>query len=269
MSWTHVSEPPRADRHGCDDGRWLSADADPFGVECAPPSSSACPSATREKHLSSASASRTIVRPTLHHFGLTTANLEAMVDWYAKVLGMAPNYRSSTPVGVPSVSRWKIAWVSNDQANHRIAIMALPGLTGDVQRSRHKGLHHVAFEYATLDDLMATYARLKVLGIEPVRAADHGATTSFYYEDPDGNSIELMVDNFGDGEQSSAFMRTPQAFATNSMGTDVDPEQMIAARAAGMPVAELRERAYAGEFCSANGFYRHCLVTAANRSAEG
>jgi catechol 2,3-dioxygenase-like lactoylglutathione lyase family enzyme len=222
-----------------------------------------------ENRPAGASASTAIIRPTLHHFGLATANLEAMVDWYAKVLGMAPNHRSRAPTGAQSASGWRIAWVSNDQANHRIAIMALSGLSDDAQRSRHKGLHHVAFEYVSIDELLTTYARLKDLGIEPVRAADHGATTSFYYEDPDRNSIELMVDNFGDGEQSSAFMRTSPAFATNPMGTDVDPDQMIAARAAGMPVAELHERAYAGEFCSANGFYRHCLVTAANRSTTG
>jgi catechol-2,3-dioxygenase len=192
-----------------------------------------------------------------------------MVDWYAKVLGMEPNHRSGAPVEAQSVSRWRIAWVSNDEANHRIAIMALPGLTEDAQRSCHKGLHHIAFEYATLDDLLGTYARLRTLGIAPVRAADHGTTTSFYYEDPDRNSIELIVDNFGDGKESSAFMRMSPEFAANPIGTDVDPEQMIAARAAGMSVAELHERAYAGTFCSAKGFYRHCLVTAASKSAAG
>jgi catechol 2,3-dioxygenase len=222
-----------------------------------------------EKRLSGGFPSRKIVRPTLHHFGLTTANLEVMVDWYAKVLGTEPNHRPSTPVAAQAASPWRTAWIGNDQASHRIAIMALPGLTDDAQRSRHKGLHHVAFAYATLDDLLATYARLKELRIEPVRAADNGAATSFYYEDPDRNRIELMVDNFGDGEQSSEFTQTSPACAANSTGTDVDPEQLIAARAEGMSVAELHERAAAGEFCSANGFYRHCLATAANRSAAG
>jgi catechol-2,3-dioxygenase len=155
--------------------------------------------------------------------------------------------------------------VSNDGANHRIAIMALPGLADNAQRSRHKGFHHIAFAYPTLDDLLATYARLRDLGIELVRAADHGPTTSLYYEDPDRNSIELMVDNFGGGEESGEFMRTSPAFADNPMGMDVDPEQLLAARAAGLSVAEIHERAYAGEFCSAGGFYRHCLVTTADR----
>src|SRR5260370_23827206 len=162
MSWTHVAEQPHADLDGCDDGRRLSAVAGPFTADRAPRSAPRCGTVSRPCHgqetvaqrvetvaqqVSGAAASRTIIRPTLHHFGLTTANLEAMVDWYAKVLDLAPNHRPSTPVGAQAVSGWRTVWVSNDQANHRIAIMALPGLTDDAQRSRHKGLHHVAFEY--------------------------------------------------------------------------------------------------------------------------
>ncbi|HEV3024154.1 MAG TPA: VOC family protein [Pirellulales bacterium] len=147
--------------------------------------------------------------------------------------------------------------------------MALAGLTDDVQRSRHKRLHHVAFEYASLDDLLATYARLKDLCIMPVRAADHGTNISLYYEDPDCNSIELLVEDVGDPERSDTFASPSPAFATNPMGADVDPEQLLAARAAGNSIAELHERACTGELCSANGFYRHWLVTAANQSGAG
>jgi catechol 2,3-dioxygenase len=217
--------------------------------------------------ISGASASRKAVCPTLHHFGLKTSNLDAMVDWYGKVLGMKPNHRTEATSAAQGDSRWRIAWLSNDVANHRISIMALPRLADDEQRSRHKGVHHIAFEYPTLDDLLATYARLKLLAIEPVCAADHGTTTSFYYEDPDHNSIELMVDNFGDGEQSSDFMRRSPEFANNPMGADVDPEQIHAARATGMSIAEIHERAYAGNFCGAKAYYRHCLVAAANQTA--
>ena len=40
-----------------------------------------------------------IVHPKLQHFGLTTANPDAMIDWYRKVLGMTINYRSAAPAG--------------------------------------------------------------------------------------------------------------------------------------------------------------------------
>jgi catechol 2,3-dioxygenase len=188
------------------------------------------------------------VHPTLHHFGLTTANLEAMLDWYGKVLGMTTNHQTTHPAGAHGPPGVRVAWVSNDRANHRIAIVSLPGLVEDADRSRHKRFQHVAFEYPTLDDLLAAYSRLKGQGIEPVLTADHGASTAFYYEDPDRNSVELLADNFGDWDKSTECLRNSPEFAARPMGAYVDPEAMIAARAAGASVEEVHRRAYAGEF---------------------
>jgi catechol 2,3-dioxygenase len=261
MPLTPVLEPPRGEFDCCDRGQGQTT------IERPSRPSSDWQSASVGHRRCGSSVSRKAVCPTLHHFGLKTSNLDAMVDWYEKVLGMKPNHQTSAGARLGD-SRWRIAWVTNDEANHRISIMALPRLADDEQRSRHKGVHHIAFEYATLDDLLAAYARLKLLAIEPVSAADHGTTTSFYYEDPDRNSIELMVDNFGDCEQSSDFMRRSPDFANNPMGADVDPAQIYSVRATGMSIAEIHERAYAGEFCGVNGFYRHCLTASANRTAD-
>ena len=173
--------------------------------------------------MSDASASREIVRPTLHHFGLTTANLEAMLDWYGKVLGMTSNHQTSKPLGTRGPSGVRVAWVSNDEANHRIAIVELRGLVDDPGRIHHRRLQHVAFEYPSVDDLLATYARLKGLGIEPVLTADHGATTAFYYEDPDHNSIELLADNFVQVSQ------IPRRFASGPAG-EIPPGESIVER---------------------------------------
>jgi catechol-2,3-dioxygenase len=189
-----------------------------------------------------------IIRPTLHHFGLTTANLQAMKEWYGKVLGMAPTHETAAPDGAAVLPPMQASWVTNDGANHRIAIMSLPGLTAASDRSRHPRLQHVAFELPSIDALLQTYTCLKAEGIEPVITADHGATTAFYYEDPDRNSVELTIDNFGDWAKSSEFMRTSPEFAANPMGAYVDPAKMIAARDAGMTVEELHRRGYAGEF---------------------
>jgi catechol 2,3-dioxygenase len=192
--------------------------------------------------------------PKLHHLGLTTSDLEAMVDWYRKVLGMTVVHRSSAPTGSQSAMSLSAAWVSNDEANHRLALVELPDLTNDSERSRHTRLQHVAFEYSTLDDLLGTYARIKRLGIEPVLCADQGAQTAFYYEDPDRNIVELNVNNYGDPWTSTEHMKTSPAFAANPMGTYVDPEKMIAARKRGASAWDLHERAFAGEFAPAKPF---------------
>jgi catechol 2,3-dioxygenase len=187
--------------------------------------------------MSEVAEGKAVIRPTLHHVNLKTTRLQEMIDWYATVVGMKPTFQF--PGG---------AWLTNDAANHRLALLTSPQLSEDPDKLVHAGIHHSAFEYATIDDLLNTYTRLKSLGIEPHACLDHGMTTSFYYVDPDGNSVELQVDNFGNWEQSSEWMRTAPEFAANPIGRPVDPAQMVVARKAGASFAELHQRAYAGEF---------------------
>jgi catechol 2,3-dioxygenase len=184
-----------------------------------------------------ASEDMNIIRPTLHHFNLKTSRLQEMIEWYGIVVGMKSNY--TFPGG---------AWLTNDEANHRLALLVSPVLTDDPDKLMHNGFHHSAFEYPCLDDLLDTYSRLKALGIEPHACLDHGLTTSFYYADPDGNSVELQVDNFENWQESSEWIRTSPQFAANPIGIPIDPDKMVAARAAGASYAELHKHAYAGEF---------------------
>jgi catechol 2,3-dioxygenase len=201
----------------------------------------------------------TVVHPKLQHFGLTTANLEAMIAWYHQVLGMTVNHRSAAPTGAERAPL-SAAWLSNDEVNHRIAFVELPGLTVDLDKSRHARLQHVAFEYQTIDDLLGTYARLKGLGILPALAADQGLQTAFYYSDPDQNSVELNVNNYGNEWTATEHIKTSPSFAARPMGAYVDPEKMIAARKAGASPWELHERAFAGEFPSLKAYDPRTLL---------
>lgn len=197
----------------------------------------------------------TTIHPKLHHLGLTTGNLEPLVDWYRKVLGMTIVHQTDSATGNhENTPKIKTAWVSNDEANHRLAFVELPGLSGDPDRQHHHRLQHFAFEYRNIDELLGTYARLKDLGIGPVMCTDAGAQTAFYYEDPDRNSVEINVDNFGDCWTSGEFMRTSQEFSGNPLGIFVDPDKMIAAREAGASQWELHVRGRAGEFAPAQPY---------------
>jgi catechol 2,3-dioxygenase len=141
------------------------------------------------------------------------------------------------------------AFVSNDAANHRIAFLFSPLLRDDHERPTHTGMHHVAFEYASVDDLLDTWTRLHdELKLEPHMALDHGMTLSFYFVDPDGNSVELQADWFGDWVKSKQWMRESREFAADPVGTFVDPAKLVAARKAGATLDELHRRAYSGEF---------------------
>jgi catechol 2,3-dioxygenase len=179
----------------------------------------------------------TIRHPTLHHVNLKTTRPQQMIDWYGTVVGVKPTFSG------PGA-----AFLTNDGANHRIALLSSPKLSDDPDKLSHAGMHHMAFEYDSCDDLFANFARLKAIGIEPHMSLDHGMTTSLYYVDPDGNSVELQYDNFGDWRASSEWMRTSEEFARNPIGVPVDPDKLIEARRVGASREELHVRAYAGEF---------------------
>jgi catechol 2,3-dioxygenase len=187
--------------------------------------------------MSHVSEDTTIIRPTLHHINLKTTRLQEMIEWYTTVVGMKLMHQF--PGG---------AWLTNDEANHRLALLFSPRFSDDPDKLVHSGIHHSAFEYATMGALLDTYSRLKFLSIEPHACLDHGMTTSFYYEDPDGNSVELQSDNFGNWQESSGWISTSPQFAADPIGTPFDPDQMVAARQAGASFAELHQRAYAGVF---------------------
>ena len=178
-----------------------------------------------------------IISPRLHHAFLKTTRLQEMKNWYALTIGMKPHFEWDSG-----------AFMGNDHANHRLVIFTSPAISDDPDKVQRAGLHHLAFEYDHCDDLVATYRRLQRHGIVPHAALDHGLTTSFYYLDPDGNSLELQYDNFGDWEKSTEFIRTSPAFADEPIGHPVDPEAFARAQEAGRSVDALHRDAYAGKF---------------------
>jgi catechol 2,3-dioxygenase-like lactoylglutathione lyase family enzyme len=72
-----------------------------------------------------------IAHPKLQHVGLTTANLDAMIDWYRKVVGMTVNYRAAVPGRAPHRPSFSIAFLANDEFPHRLALFEMPGLVVD------------------------------------------------------------------------------------------------------------------------------------------
>ncbi|RBP11374.1 glyoxalase/bleomycin resistance protein/dioxygenase superfamily protein [Roseiarcus fermentans] len=175
--------------------------------------------------------------PVLHHVNLKTSRLSEMIAWYGNLIGATPNFQFEGG-----------AWLTNDAANHRIAFLATPDIVDDPDFRIHTGMHHVAFEYPDLDDLLLTWERLDRQGNKPHFAVDHGLTTSFYYVDPDGNSVELQVDNFGDWAASTEFMRTSPDFARNPIGVPCSPRKMLEARRSGVDPKDVERRAYAGAY---------------------
>jgi len=156
-----------------------------------------------------------MIRPTLHHVTIKTSRLDEMIKWYALLVGAEVQFRDGAA-----------AWMTNDGANHRIAFLAVPGLGDDAEKMRHNGMHHCAFEYDSFADLMSSFDRLRKAGLEPAFCLDHGMTISLYYEDPEGNFVELQSDSFSDWKLSREWMRTSPEFAANPIGVFFDPARV-------------------------------------------
>ena len=75
-----------------------------------------------------------IAHPILQHVGIATPNLDDMLEWYRKVLGMAVNKRVDVPAGRAPFTA--VAFASNDEINHRVSFFETPGAAIDAERSR-------------------------------------------------------------------------------------------------------------------------------------
>ncbi|GAY22092.1 MULTISPECIES: VOC family protein [Sphingobium] len=174
-----------------------------------------------------------IVPPSkLAHFVLRTSRFAEMVDWYKLVMHATAAYEN------PGLS-----FLSYDEEHHRIAIVAVPDLHD--QDGSDVGLHHIAFTYDSLHDLLENYQRLKDLGIAPAWAINHGPTTSLYYRDPDGNHLEFQVENFVTVEESTKFFFTEE-FNVNPIGVEFDPDMLRQRMLAGEDETELKRRPASG-----------------------
>ena len=178
-----------------------------------------------------------VIHPKFHHCNLKTTRLQEMIDFYRTLVGAEVTFQDE--VG---------AWLSNDEANHRIAFLAFPNFVDDPEKETRTGMHHSAFEYGSFEELNATYLRLREADIVPALCLDHGMTFSYYYADPDGNNVELQVDNFGSWEKSKEWMKTSEEFKANPIGQFVDPDLVAADHAGGLSFAEIHARAMAGGY---------------------
>lgn len=163
------------------------------------------------------------------HYGLRTKNLEAMVEWYGKFL----NAEVQHDMGFGS-------FMTFDDDHHRIVIFTTEDTEDKVTNSA--GVDHIGIGLPDFASLIENYERLKAHGIMPTLPVNHGFTTSLYYADPDGNEIELTVDNFQTKDECKAWMQTEQMVAAMkppTFGDVFDPEELARRFHAGAPHDEL------------------------------
>lgn len=176
------------------------------------------------------------VRPSrFSHIVLqTNGNLDEMLNWYKTVLRCKPILE------IPGMG----GFLTYDEEHHRVLIvnnpMAKPHDPATV------GVVHWAYAFEDFEQLSSAYMRLKEEGIVPRECINHGFTVSFYYNDPDGNDVELATDVFPTREELKAWMESGK-LAQNPIGCHIDPDEMTARFRNGVPASEIFRDTYEGQ----------------------
>ncbi len=159
------------------------------------------------------------------HVVYRCADRKSMVEWYCKMFQARLVFEDDV-----------LAFITYDDEHHRLAFFNMPELPK--KNDNMVGVHHIAYSYQTIAELLGTYERLKGVDILPSWAINHGPTTSFYYRDPEGNDIELQVDNFTDPADAAAVFQS-EIFKQNPIGVEFDADALVAKWHAGAGDEEL------------------------------
>lgn len=133
---------------------------------------------------------------SLGHVVLKVRNREKAEAFYGGLLGL------------PIVARYEeMGMTFFSLGNHHDFAVAAVGDDAPGPVRDGVGLAHVAFHIGDdIATLKSAKTELEAAGVATV-AADHGVSKSIYFADPDGNRVELYVD------QSDSWRRDPQTVA--------------------------------------------------------
>ena len=119
----------------------------------------------------------------LGHVNIYVRNAEEAHQWYEDILGL------HTYDFVPGRAAFMSA---NRDESHEIALMEV-GADAPGPEAKRVGLNHMAWRMDSLDDLKEFYHRLKDRDIA-MGIGDHGISLGIYFNDPDGNGIEVYYE---------------------------------------------------------------------------
>lgn len=168
----------------------------------------------------------------MHHVHIfSDENYDAMVEFYqwlfnGEIIRVNPN---------------GLTFISYDDHDHRVVIIR--SKNGETRPPRSVGVSHIAFAYASLGELLYVYARMKERGHKPEWTVNHGNSTSFYYTDPDGNTVETMMDNYSslDTQNYKRHYQWSEYFG-EMKEANFDPDKMLALYESGVPDTILIDR---------------------------
>ena len=177
-----------------------------------------------------------------HHIAFKTTNYEAMVSFYKNLFGCEPLYQSD-----------QMSFLTYDNEHHRIAIANTSEILKDlnlIERMIMKfklflnkkipsiqGLDHVSYRINPIEKWFDFYFSAKERGLKPLWTINHGWISGIYYEDPDGNLVEIFFEHFRSAEEFKENI-SPD-FEDEPIGTNMDIEVLYKMFKSGAPFLDL------------------------------
>ncbi|MFW5939849.1 MAG: VOC family protein [Halolamina sp.] len=123
----------------------------------------------------------------LGHVHLKVTDVEHAVAFYRDVLGLDVTERVNC-----------FAFLTFGDHHHDLALQGIGVEATDddvpaAPRGPRVGLYHSAWEVESADALRETAERLRERGVA-VSAVDHGISKALYFDDPEGNGVEVYLD---------------------------------------------------------------------------
>jgi catechol 2,3-dioxygenase len=118
------------------------------------------------------------------HIHLRVGDLDRAIAFYTEVMGFE----------LQQIYGDQAAFLSAGGYHHHIALNTWESKGGHPAPAGHTGMYHVAFLYPTRVALANTLKNVLESGVELTGSADHGVSEALYFNDPDGNGVEIYRD---------------------------------------------------------------------------
>lgn len=122
----------------------------------------------------------------LGHVVFYVRNLQASVNFYSQAVGLTVS---------GTVFNGRASLLTGGRTHHELLLIEVGDANGPLAGNRI-GLYHVGWKVGdSLDELRKARERIIDLGYSIDGQSDHTVSQSLYLRDPDGNEIELFIDN--------------------------------------------------------------------------
>jgi catechol 2,3-dioxygenase len=124
-------------------------------------------------------------RPQLAHLGIYTDHQEEMQGFYERVLGLVVS-----DTGVARKFKRRIVFMTADPRQHHQFVL----VARQPEDPPRGPLFQVSFKVESLVALRAVRRRALDHGATNFRPMNHGNSWSLYFDDPEGNTVEVYMD---------------------------------------------------------------------------